>query len=185
MTPDESVLLDRLADSHGTIRGAVLAGLRNLDSDRTAALEVQVSDLTNQLEQARERRTTDLTRTDIERSAVAAQLAESKQAMRAALAEAKELRANLREARTNVTRQRAARRTAEESASAARELWVHHAYCATCEKLVPESEWAEQPSRGGYATYHKRHGFREKPGLLTGSPSLLFWRGVPAHGEPR
>jgi len=30
LTPDESTVLDRLADRHGTIRGAVLAGWRLL-----------------------------------------------------------------------------------------------------------------------------------------------------------
>src|SRR5579859_4382628 len=52
LTPDESIVLDRLADRHGTIRGAVLAGLGELDTHRSTELEAQAADLRKRLEQA-------------------------------------------------------------------------------------------------------------------------------------
>jgi len=50
---------------------------------------------------------------------------------------------------------------------------------------VPEREWAEQPWRNGFATFHKTHGFREKRGGLLGQPaSVFFWRARSSgHGE--
>lgn len=176
MTPDESVLLDRLADKQGTIRGAVLAGLHTLEADRSAELEARVAELTNKLAKADERSQTDRRRTVEERSTLDAQLAEAKRALKAAQAAANDLRADLRDTRAKLRREHAARATAEDATRAAQELFVHHAHCAACDKLVPESEWAEQPWRNGFATFHKRHGFREKSPFLGEPASLLFWR---------
>ena len=176
MTPEESVLLDRLADKRGTIRGAVLAGLHTLEADRSAELEARVGELTKQLAKADERSQTDRRRTAEERSTLDAQLAEATRAVKAAQAEAKDLRADLRETRAKLKREHAARATAEDATRAAQALFVHHAFCAACDKLVPESEWAEQPWRNGVATFHKRHGFHEKSGFVGPPASLLFWR---------
>ena len=176
MTPDESVLLDRLADKQGTIRGAVLAGLHTLEADRSAELEARVGELTKQLAKADERSQTDQRRTVEERSAIDAQLAEAKRALKAAQAAANDLRADLRETRAKLKREHTARASAEDATRAAQELLVHQAHCAACDKLVPESEWAEQSWRDGFATFHKRHGFHEKSGFVGPPASLLFWR---------
>jgi DNA repair exonuclease SbcCD ATPase subunit len=185
MTPDESVLLDRLADKQGTIRGAVLAGLHTLEADRSAELEARVGELTNKLAKADERSQTDRRRTVEERSALDAQLAEATRAVKAAQAAANDLRADLRETRAKLKREHAARATAEDATRAAQELLVHHAHCAACDKLVPESEWAEQSWRDGIATFHKRHGFREKSPFLGEPASLLFWRQHSAASQQR
>lgn len=176
MTPDESALLDVLADRHGTIRGAVLAGLHAVETDCTAALEARVAQLTKQLAKDRERSQTNQQHTVAQRSVLDEQLAEAKRAGKAADDVAKALRADLRDTRAKLTRERAARRAAEDATRAAQVLFVHHAFCAACEKLVPENEWAEQPWQGGVATFHKRHGFHEKSGLLGAPASVLFWR---------
>ena len=184
MTPDESALLDRLADRHATIRGAVLAGLRTLEADRTAELEAQVRELAEKLSAAQQRGETDRDRATVDLSARNGQLMEVNEALKAARTTARDLRADLREARVKLSRERDARRAADESRQAAEEaLFVHHAYCAACDKLVPEAEWAEQPWRGGFATYHRRHGFHEKTGLLGQPASLLFWREHSPTGE--
>ena len=52
LTPDESTILDSLANRHGTLRGAVLAGLRELEANRSAELEAQANELQERLERA-------------------------------------------------------------------------------------------------------------------------------------
>ncbi len=183
ITRDESTLLDRLADRHGTIRGAVLAGLRSLEDDGGVALEAQVRELAEQLTTAQEGGQADRDRAAAEQPVFDGQLNEAKQALEAAQARAKDLRAGLRETRARLSRERDARRAAEESCQATETRLVHHAYCAACDKLVPEAEWAEQPWRGGFATYHRRHGFHEKAGFLGQPASLLFWRQHSQTGE--
>lgn len=185
LTPDESAVLNRLADRHGTIRGAVLAGLHMLEADRTAELEAELRDLGNRLGKVQARSQADRQRTADERSVLGERLADAKQDLKEARATAKSLRAQLRETRAKLTRERAARRTSEDASQAAEELLVHHAFCAACNKLVAESEWAEQSWRGGFATYHRRHGFHEKSTLLGEPASLLFWRPQTAAGEQR
>lgn len=176
MTPDESVLLDRLADHHGTIRGAVLAGLRAVETDRKAELEATVAELTKLLAKAGDLKDTNQQGATEERSGFNERLAEAKRAVKAADAVAKALRADVRDTRAKLKREHATRVTAEDAARAAQELLVHHAFCAACDKLVPESEWAEQPWRDGFATFHKRHRFRDKSAILGEPASLLFWR---------
>ena len=176
MTPDESALLDRLADRHGTIRGAVLSGLRNLDADRTADLEEHVRKLMSQLAATQQSGKADRDRAATDLSSVKAELADAERTLAAVQATVKGLRGDLRDTRAKLSREREARRAAEDGEDAAQDLRVHQAYCAACDKLVPESEWAEQPWRSGFATFHKRHGFHEKSGFLGQPASLLFWR---------
>jgi hypothetical protein len=176
ITPDESTLLDRLADRHGTIRGAVMAGLIALEADRSAELTAQVEQLTEQLAAAEKRAKTERDRTATGRAAQEAQLADATQSLKGAQAEVKDLRADLRETRAKLSNERDARRAAERARQATQALLVHHAYCGVCDKLVPETEWAEQPWRDGFATYHKPHGFRDRVGVLGRPASLLFWR---------
>ncbi|MEX2135943.1 MAG: hypothetical protein WEB29_03135 [Chloroflexota bacterium] len=178
LTPDESSVLDSLADRHGTIRGAVLAGLRELEANRNAALEAQAADLSKRLESAERDVQAERDQSTAEVAALNEELAASRTALKLAQGQTKEVRADLRETRAKQSNQTAARRAAEAARQAAEALRVHYAYCATCDKLVPEAEWAEQPWGNGFATYHKAHPFREKNGGLLGQPAtVLFWRG--------
>jgi hypothetical protein len=168
LTPVESDLLDRLADGHGTIRGAVLVGLRALEADRSADLEAQVRDLTEQLASA-ERSAAD----ERDRLAAAiAQAATSREELKAAQTERKAAREDLRQARAKLSNARGA---AETQRLALEAQMVHTAFCGACGKFVPESEWAEQTVQGEVITYHKPDGFRPKPGLLQ-LPTVLFSR---------
>lgn len=177
ITPDESTLLDRLADRHGTIRGALMAGLTELESDRTAELDAQVAQLTGQLAAEQKRGKAEHDREATQRAGLETQVADVTQALKDAQARAKEQRAELRETRAKLSNERDARRAAEQMRQAAERLLVHHAFCATCNKLVPEAEWAEQPAERGVYVYHQPHGFHDKDGGFLGEKaSVLFWR---------
>lgn len=183
LTPDESAILDPLANRHGTIRGAVLAGLRELEANRSAELEAQASDLSKRLETAERSGQVDRDQAAADVAALSKQLAASRKALKLAHGQTKKLGPDLREARAMITKQTAALRAAVVDRRAVEALLVHHAYCATCDKLVPEPEWAEQPWGDGFATYHKAHPFREKNGGLFGEPAtMLVWRGRSAAG---
>lgn len=183
LTPDESELLDGLAERHGTIRGAVLVGLRELEAHRGDQLEAQVRDLADRLAAAEQSAEADRDRAVAEAAALSKQLATSRTALKAAQAEAKEIRADLRETRAKLSNQTAARRASETARQSAEAQRVHYAYCAACDKLVPAAEWAEQAWRNGFATYHAEHGFREKAAFLGQPASFLFWRSHSTKGE--
>lgn len=172
LTPDESDLLDRLADGHGTIRGAVLVGLRELEADRSADLKAQVRDLSEHLATAERSAVEERDRLAAELAAATKQVATGRKELKAAQAEHKAAREDLREAKAKLSNARGA---AETQRLALEARLVHHAYCGACGKLVPDSEWAEQAAQGGVLTYHKPDGFRPKPGLLQPS-TVLFWR---------
>jgi DNA repair exonuclease SbcCD ATPase subunit len=172
LTPDESDLLDRLADGHGTIRGAVLAGLRELKADRSADLEAQVREMTEALGTAEQSAADERDRFAAELAAASEQIATSRKELKAAQAEHKATREDLREARAKLSNARGA---AETQRLALEARLVHHAFCGACGKLVPESEWAEQTAQGGVLTYHQPDGFRPKPALLQPA-TVLFWR---------
>jgi hypothetical protein len=173
LTPDESGLLDRLAEHHGTIRGAVLVGLRELEADRSAELETQVRDLTEQLAAADRSAADGLDRLAAELATAMDQAVTSRKELKAAQAERKAAREDLREARAKLSNARGA---AEAQRRALEARLIRHAYCGACGKFVPDSEWAEQPDgQQGVYVYHKPDGFRPKPGLLQ-PPTVLFWR---------
>jgi len=173
LTPDESGLLDRLAEHHGTIRGAVLVGLRALEADRSAELEAQLREMTEQLAAAERSAAEERDRLAAELSDATKQVATSQKELKAAQAEHKAAREDLRAARARLSN---ARGTAETQRRALEARLIHHAFCGACGKLVPETEWAEQPDgQQGVYVYHKPDGFRPKPGLLQ-QPTVLFWR---------
>jgi DNA repair exonuclease SbcCD ATPase subunit len=172
LTPDESDLLDRLANAHGTIRGAVLVGLRALEGDRSADLENRLQETTEQLAAAERSAAAERHRLAAELAVATKQVATSRKELKAAQAEGKATRENLREARAKLSN---ARGTAGTQRRALEARLIHHAFCGACGKLVPESEWAEQAAQGGVLTYHQPDGFRPKPGLLQ-LPTILFWR---------
>lgn len=173
LTPDESDLLDRLANAHGTIRGAVLVGLRALDADSSADLEAQLREMTEQLAAAERSAAEERDRLATELAVATNQVATSRKELKAAQAEHKAVREDLREARAKLSN---ARGKAETQRRALEARLVHHAFCAACGKLVPESEWAEQAAQGGVVTYHQPDGFRPKRGALGQPATVLFWR---------
>jgi hypothetical protein len=176
LTPDESTILDALADRHGTLRGAVLAGLRELEANRSAKLEAQVTDLRKRLESAEQDAQAGSDQAAVGVAEITEQLAASRKELKAAQTDRKAVREDLREARAKLSNARGAAETQRRALEA---RLVHHAFCGTCNKFVPESEWAEQPDgQGGVYVYHKRDGFRPKPALLQPS-TMLFWRPSP------
>lgn len=179
LTPDESDLLDRLANAHGTIRGAVLVGLRTLQADRSTDLEAQLREMTERLAATKQLAAKERGRLVTELAAATEQVATNRKELKAAQADRKAVRENLREARAKLSNARGAAET-ERRALEAR--LVHHAFCGACGGLVPELEWAEQAAQGGVLIYHKPDGFRLKPGLLGQAPTVLFWRPA-ASGE--
>ena len=184
LTPDESTILDALADRHGTLRGAVLAGLRELEANRSAELEAQASGLTKRLERAERDAQAGRDRAAADVALLSQKLAASGKALKLAQEHTTTARADVGDVKAKLAKQTAARQAADQARQAAEALAVHYAYCATCDKLVPEAEWAEQAWRKGFATYHKAHPFREKKGGFLAEPaSLLFWRGRSAGGS--
>jgi hypothetical protein len=170
--PEDSGLIDRMGMAHRTKRAAIIAGLRLLDSGELEELRARVSALTAELKTAR---------AALEEKSKAAR--EAKPAAAQAKADLREKREELAAARAEVRRLKAAntevRRAAAELAAERdrlRDALPHHGYCAYCDKLVPESEWAEQPGQGGFVVYHEPDGYRPKGSIVGRGASLLFWR---------
>jgi hypothetical protein len=185
LTPDESDLLDRLADSHGTIRGAVLTGLTGLETNRTDELETQVHKLRDTvtstkagLAEERAGRAADLEAAKKERTVARDALKGERQSV-------SDTQAQLREARATLAEQTTARRNADELHKATQWQLFHQLYCNICERLAPEAEWAEEPDgqQGAYV-YHQPHGYRLKPSWR-GGPTILGWRARPPKGGAR
>jgi hypothetical protein len=183
--PEDSGLVDRMGEVHKTKRAAIIAGLRLLDSgelerlrERVSALEADLASAQVELEQAE--------------ASLAKQMAASKKAKPAAAQTAADLRAERQAhaaAQTELERLKAdgaAGQRAHAGLAAERDrlaaLIPHYAYCGYCDKLVPESEWAEQPARNGFDVYHKPDGYRAKGSTWSGAASVLFWR--PKAGSP-
>jgi hypothetical protein len=185
LTPAESDLLDRLADSHGTIRGAVLTGLTGLDTNRTDELETQVRRLRDTvtstkaaLAEERAGRAADVGAAKKERTVAH----EGLKAERQSLADTK---AQLQETRAKLAEQTTARRAADELRKATQWQLFHNLYCSICQKMAPEAEWAEEADgqQGAYV-YHQPHGFRLKASWR-GLPTILGWRPRPPKGGTR
>lgn len=170
--PEDSGLVDRVGEVYKTKRGAIIAGLRLLDSGEMERLRAHVATIEAELVSARaalgER---------------AKAVREAKPAQAQAKADLKEKREELAAARAEVRRVKTAnaelRRAIVELTSERdrlRDQVPHHAYCGYCDKPVPETEWAEQAVERGFWVYHKPDGYRPKSSLVGGGASLLFWR---------
>ena len=185
LTPDESDLLDRLADRHGTIRGAVLAGMNGLEKNTVGELEAQVHDLTvtvtstkTALAEERAGRAADLGAAKKERTVARDALKGERQSV-------SDTQAQLRETRAKLAEQTTARRAADELRKATQWQLFHNLYCSICRQMAPEAEWAEESDaqRGAYV-YHQPHGFRLKASWR-GEPTILGWRARPPKGGTR
>jgi DNA repair exonuclease SbcCD ATPase subunit len=169
--PGESELVDRMGVAHRTKRAAILAGLRLLERDESAALRERVAALEAELATTAARLTTASAKV-AETAPVLAQVRADLRAERAAHAETKrslrDVKATMRETKATMTAL-----IAERDRLTA--LVPHHAWCGSCGKLVPEAEWAETPARGGVDVYHKRDGYRPTAKLVNPA-TVLFWR---------
>lgn len=169
--PEDSGLIDRMGVAHRTKRAAIIAGLRLLDSGELEELRARVSALTAEVEAAR---------AAVEEKAKAAR--DAKPSAAAAKADLREKREELAAARAEVRRVKAANaevRRANADLAAERDrlrdALPHDAYCGYCERLVPESEWADKPGDRGFWVYHKPDGYRPKGSIVGRGASLLFW----------
>lgn len=157
----------------------MLAGLHELEAGRSAELETRLSTLREEMATATRSAQADAERAEQELRALHGELATSHEGLRAARAQTKKLRADLHAVKGKQAKQTAALRDAEHGRRSAEALLVHHAHCATCDKLVPETEWAEEPAERGVYVYHRTDGFRLRPTLLQ-RPTVLFWRAQPS-----
>ncbi len=183
--PEDSGLVDRMGEVHKTKRAAIIAGLRLLDSgelerlrERVTALEADLASARAELESAR--------------ASLAEQTAASKKARPAAAQTTADLRAErqahaavqgeLRQLKAASAEGHRVQASLEAERDRLAALVPHHAYCGYCDRLVPESEWAEQPARNGFDVYHKPDGYRAKGSTWSGAATVLFWR--PKAGSP-
>jgi hypothetical protein len=170
--PEDSGLVDRVGKVYKTKRAAIIAGLRLLDSGETEQLRARLAALEVELSSAREA---------LEGKAKAVR--DAKPVAAQAKADLREKREELAAARAEVRRVKTAnaevRRAIVELTAERdrlRDQVPHHAYCGYCNKLVPDSEWAEEAAQGGYHVYHRPDGYRAKGGIVGGSATVLFWR---------
>jgi erythromycin esterase-like protein len=185
LTPDESDLLDRLADSHGTIRGAVLAGLTGLDTDRTDELKAQVLKLRDTVTSTKAALADERAGHATDLEAAKKQQAEARDALKGERQSVSDTKAQLQETRAKLAEQTTARRSADELRTATQWQLFHNLYCSICQEMAPEAEWAEEPDgqQGAYV-YHQPHGYRLKASWR-GAPTILGWRARPPKGGTR
>ena len=174
-------LVDRMGAAHHTKRAAIIAGLRLLDSGEVESLRAQAAGLEQELASAKAAlaaaqatAATASPKLDKANADLAAERAEHRRTHKAldkSQAAMQEAQASLRRAQKDI-----ASLQAERERLAA--LVPHHAYCGSCDKLVPEIEWDEQPARAGVDIYHKPDGYRAKSGLVNPA-TVLFWRAKP------
>jgi DNA repair exonuclease SbcCD ATPase subunit len=161
--PEDSGLVDRMGAAHRTKRAAIIAGLRLLESGEVDQLRTQVADLQDELAKAKEALSGAQQKT---RAGVPA-LTKAKDDLEA------EREAHQRTKKALETTRAALKGAQKESAALSSDrdrlavLIPDQAYCPTCERLVPEAEWAEQPTPDGVDVYHKEHRYRGKGGLVS------------------
>lgn len=167
-----------LGVAHRTKRAAILAGLRLLEADESAALRARVA----ALEAERAATAARLTAATAKVQEATPALAQVRTDLKAERAAHRETHRSLRDAKATIcqTKTTVAAPTADRDRLLA--LLPHHAWCGSCGKLVPEAEWAEKPARGGVDVYHEPDGYRPKATLLSPA-TVLFWRATPMPTE--
>ena len=176
--PEDSGLIDRMGVAHRTKRAAIIAGLRLLESGELDQLRSRVADLEADLATAQTAgaatrpSTTGTAKLDKSKADLAAERTAHRRTQRA-----------LDKAQTAVTDAKAALARAQTEAAGLRaeserlaDLLPHHAYCGSCDKLVPAAEWAEHATPTGIDVYHQSDGYRAKGGLLGGPSTVLLQR---------
>jgi hypothetical protein len=169
--PEDAGLIDRMGVAHRTKRAAIIAGLRLLDSGEVERLRSRVTGLEAELAAAKEV----LAAASAAASSAKPDLAQAKAHLRAERDGHRATKVSLKEARASATRANAQIAALRAERDRLVVLLPHHAYCGSCDKLVAETEWGEQPARNGYDVYHKTDGYRAKSGIMNPA-TVLFWR---------
>lgn len=180
MLPDENELLQRVAKAHGTMRGALLTGLRLLESDELGQLRATVAELEGKL--ARSQQQLSATKTRKADQATAAAKVQSE--LERVHASAREAQAELRKTKSALTKADKLAEDWTQHAHRLENLAIRHLFCASCNDFVPEKEWAEQSSRDGVGIYHEAHDYKEKSGLLAPA-TVMAWRRLPRERAER
>ncbi len=173
-TVEESDLLDRLGREHGSRRAAILAGLQLLAGGELEALHQRVSALEGELSSAQAQHERDA-------AAVATATAAAKQgtvagtALKAEQTAHKETKANLKREKTQRTEADRKLATLQVDYQRLVAELPAQAYCPSCRKLVPQSEWAVEPAGTVEYVYHQPDGFRLTDGVLR-TATVLFTR---------
>ena len=179
-TVEESDLLDRLGREHGSRRAAILAGMQLLAGGELDALRKQVTALEGQLTSAQAQHARDVaalataTAAAKQGKTTTAALKAEQTAHKQTRADLKSVTAQLGEARRNLATLQADYQQLVDNLPA-------QAYCASCRKLVPHTEWAVESTDEAHYWYHASDGFRLTDGGLGGKrATVLFSR--PASG---
>jgi uncharacterized protein (DUF3084 family) len=184
--PEDAGLVDRMGVAHRTKRAAIIAGLRLLDSGEVDRLRAQTATLEQELARATDALAaaqaagTAAPKLDTAKADLAAERAAHRRT-RKALDKAQ---AALQQAQASLTRTQKDIAGLEAERERLTALLPHHAYCGSCEKLVPASEWAEQVTAEGVDVYHKPDGYRAKRGVI-GRPITVLLQHHPAGGATR
>lgn len=164
--PEDAGLMDRMGVAHRTKRAAIIAGLRLLDSGEVERLRSRVTGLEAELAAAKD---------GLAASSAKHDLAQAEANLRAEKDGHRATKDNLKEARAAATRAKAQVAALRAERDRLVVLLPHYAYCGSCDKLVPETEWGEQPAREGFDVFHKNDGYRAKGGIMNPA-TVLFWR---------
>jgi hypothetical protein len=175
-TAAESDLADRLGAVHGSKRRAIVQGLSLLESGEVESLRAQVSTL----EQERDAAKTAASKASESLKTAKAQAAGAKEAANELTMERaahNKTKAELTQARRDLALTQQTLAEAQADAQHYASVLPTMAYCPSCEKYVPSSEWAEQPVEGGIVhVYHAKHGYQPKE-TFTKSRSVMLWWG--------
>ena len=174
-TVEESDLLDRLGRDHGSRRAAILAGLQLLAGGELDGLRQRVSALEGELTGTQARHERDA-------AALATATAAAKQgktttaALKAEQTAHKQTRADLKSVTAQLGEVRRNLATLQADYQRLVAELPAQAYCASCRKLVPHTEWAVESTGTVEYVYHKPDGFRLTDSVLGGRATVLFAR---------
>lgn len=181
--PEDSGLIDRMGVAHRTKRAAIIAGLRLLESGELERLQERITVLEHELAASADKAAA------AQRTAASdpAKLHKAEADLVTERAAHQQTQKALDRATTTLAdAKREVRRSGQEIArlQAERERLVdlqpERAYCHECEKLVPQEDWAEQTTSTGIDVYHKKHRYRAKGALWSGT-TPLFQRRLPGN----
>ena len=169
--------------AHRTKRAAIIAGLRLLESgelerlqERVAVLEHELAASGDKLAAVQRTDSADTPKLDKAKRDLATERAAHKRTQKAldqATTKLAEAQAEVRRSRQEIVQLQAERERLVD-------LQPERAYCNECEKLVPAEEWAEHTTATGIDVYHKKHRYRAKGALWSGT-TPLFQRRLPGN----
>ncbi len=173
MVPDESDLLHQLAAKHGTMRGAILAGLRLLETDESQKLRARLKTIEAQLTTAKTQAANAADAHRDERLARESKAQRELAKVQAALDREQAAHASTKKALTAANEQRGRLERALRDEEGRR---ISELYCSACEKLVAMTACAEQDTD----IYHRPHGYRSKGDMLGFSRPTVIAKRVAA-----